>query len=190
MLVSVVVGLEFCLVFYAPQLLRVGAGIPTPQAAALLSFFYAGELGGRAAGGFLTRRPGGAGALIVLGLAVTAAGVLTIWVSGRAWLAAPGLLVAGLGVANLYPLALALALGAAGEQTDLANARVQLLVGAAVLAAPLALGLLADRLGVERAFALVIALIATALPLISLPCAARRLPPGDSRPPAAQRGRR
>lgn len=165
-LVAAVVGLEFCLVFYAPQLLRAGAGIPTSLAATALTLFYLGELAGRAAGGTLTRRPGRAGILTAGGLTLALAGVLPIWLSGRAWLAIPGLLVAGLGVANLYPLTLALALGAAGGQTDVASARIQLLVGGAVLGAPLALGFLADRLGVEEAFALVPALVALALLLL------------------------
>jgi MFS family permease len=166
LLVSVVVGLEFCLVFYAPQMLKAGAGLPTSQAATVLSLFYVGELAGRAAAGGLTRRPGRAVSLTLVGLALTAAGVLALWLSGRPWLAIPGLLVAGLGVANLYPLSLALALGAAAGQTDLANARVQLLTGIAVLSAPLLLGSLADTVGVTRAFALVLALIALALLLL------------------------
>jgi hypothetical protein len=52
-LVAAVVGLEFSLVFYAPQLLKVETGLPTAQAAAALSLFYAGELAGRIAGGGL-----------------------------------------------------------------------------------------------------------------------------------------
>jgi MFS family permease len=164
LLVSVVVGLEFCLVFYAPQMLKAGAGLPTSQAAAVLSLFYLGELAGRAAAGWLTRRPGRAPSLTLAGLALTAAGVLALWLAG--WLAIPGLLVAGLGVANLYPLTLTLALGTAAGETDLANARVQLLTGIAVLSAPLVLGSLADTVGVTRAFILVLVLIALALVLL------------------------
>jgi fucose permease len=105
--------------------------------------------------------------LTLAALALTSAGFLALWLSGQPTLAVSGLLVAGLGVANLYPLTLALALGAAAGQTDRATARVQLLVGLAVIAAPLALGSLADRAGVARAFALVPALIGLA-PLLLL----------------------
>lgn len=50
-----------------------------------------------------------------------------------------GLFITGLGVANLYPLTLALA--AAPGQTDKANARTQLLIGAAVESALIAIAL-------------------------------------------------
>jgi predicted MFS family arabinose efflux permease len=179
-LVSVVVGMEFCLVFYAPQLLRAAAGLPTSQAATVLSLFYVGELAGRTAGAGLTRRAGRARSLTVIGLAVTATGVLALWLSGRAWPAIFGLLIAGLGVANLYPLTLAMALGSAAGRTDLANSRVQLLAGIAVLSGPLLLGFLADRIGVAHAFSLVIALIAVALILLVVRAPAASRPAGVS----------
>lgn len=179
-LVSVVVGMEFCLIFYAPQLLRAAAGLPTSQAATVLSLFYVGELAGRTAGAGLTRRAGRAGSLTVIGLAVTATGVLALWLSGRAWPAIFGLLIAGLGVANLYPLTLAMALGSAAGHTDLANSRVQLLAGIAVLCGPLLLGFLADGIGVTRAFSLVIALIAVALILVVVRAPAASRPAGES----------
>jgi hypothetical protein len=52
-----------------------------------------------------------------------------------------GLFACGLGVANLYPLSLALTLAAAAPHGDLANARSQLLGGVFVIAAPDLIGL-------------------------------------------------
>jgi cyanate permease len=66
--------------------------------------------------------------------------------------AVAGLFVCGLGVANLYPLSLALTLAAAPEHGDAANARVQLLGGMLVVTAPYLLGSLADHLGLTAAF--------------------------------------
>ncbi len=64
-----------------------------------------------------------------------------------------GLLAAGIGVANLFPLSLALTPAAVPEQADAANGAAQLLGGLLVIAAPLALGVLADQVGLRAAFA-------------------------------------
>lgn len=99
-------------------------------------------------------------------LLLTTVGFLAFWLSGQVVVATAGLFVTGLGVANLYPLTLALTLAAAPGQTDKANARTQLLIGAAVVIAPLALGALSDAVGVPGAFAVEPALIAIALALL------------------------
>lgn len=81
------------------------------------------------------------------------------WLSGGAVSAISGLFIAGLGVANLFPLSLALTLAAGPRQTDTANARTQLLGGLLVVSAPFLLGALADRIGLRAAFIVVPALI-------------------------------
>jgi fucose permease len=90
--------------------------------------------------------------LLWLSLVVTAAGFLLFWLAGAPVPAVAGLLVCGLGVANLYPLSLALTLAAAPGHGDAANARVQLLGGVLVVTAPYLLGSLADHLGLTAAF--------------------------------------
>jgi MFS family permease len=104
-------------------------------------------------GGRLTRRPGRAGPLVLLSLAVVTAGFVVLWLVPVLIPALMGLFVTELGVANLYPLSSALALATAPGHADMANARMQLLGGAVVLIAPLALGALADRIGLRNAFA-------------------------------------
>jgi len=64
------------------------------------------------------------------------------------------MVVAGLGVTNLYPLTMTLALGAASRQIDLASARLSLAVGLAGMSAPYLLGWIADQVGLMRAFAI------------------------------------
>ncbi len=66
-----------------------------------------------------------------------------------------GLIVAGLGVANLYPSTLALTLETAPQQLDQASARASLASGISIIALPLLLGRIADRVGITPAFALV-----------------------------------
>jgi MFS family permease len=63
-----------------------------------------------------------------------------------------GLFFCGLGVANLWPLSLALTLAAAPRNADAASARTQLVGGVFVIAAPYLLGSLSDHLGLHAAF--------------------------------------
>lgn len=124
-----------------------------------MSGFYLGILGGRGCAAWLTRRAGRAVVLLWASLAVTATGFLLFWLAGRPLLTIAGLFVCGLGVANLYPLSLALTLAAAPGNGDTANARTQLLAGVLVVAAPYLLGSLADHFGLHAAFTIVPVLI-------------------------------
>jgi MFS family permease len=166
-LVSVAVAIEFCVVFYAAELLHA-AGLPLDRAATALTVFYLGELAGRLAGVWLTRQRSGARtrALVAGSLAVTAAGFAAFWLSGRSPAALAGLFVTGLGIANLYPLTLGLAMSAAPGDSGRAVARIQVLAGAALMTAPFSLSVMADAWGVGRAFVIEPALIALAAMLL------------------------
>jgi MFS family permease len=131
-----------------------------------MSGFYLGILAGRLASAWLTRRPGRTVPLLWASLAVTAAGFLLFWRADRPVPAIAGLLVCGLGVANLYPLSLALTLATAPRNGDAAQAAVQLLGGGLVIAAPFLLGSLADGAGLRPAFAIELVLIATCVLLL------------------------
>ena len=84
--------------------------------------------------------------------AVTAVGFVLFWLAASPAPAIAGLFLCGLGIANLYPLSLALTLDAGPGHGDTANARIQLLGGVLVIAAPYLLGSLADHLGLRAAF--------------------------------------
>jgi MFS family permease len=168
LLVATTVGVEFCIVFYGAPLLQSQTAIRTASAATILSVFFVGGLLGRILGSQLIR-PRGRTVMLVLGsLGVTTGGFLVLWLSEYPLYATIGLFIAGLGVANLYPLTLALAVAAAPGRTDQIVGRVQLLVGCAVAIAPLSLGAIADHIGVWRAFGIVEpVLIALALLLLA-----------------------
>ena len=146
LLVAVGIGVEFSVVYFGAELLTAARGLSTAAAATAMTTFYAGILLGRVAAVRLTRRPGQAGFLLGLSLAVALAGLVALWLPGGSTLALLALFVTGLGIANQFPLALALVLAAAPGNTDAANARAQLLGGVLVLAAPFLLGSLADHI--------------------------------------------
>jgi MFS family permease len=173
-LVAVSTAVEFCLVYFGAELLRT-TGLQTARAATAMSAFYLGILAGRAGGAWLSRRAGRAGALLWASLAVTAAGFVLFWLAGLPVPAIAGLFLCGLGVANLYPLALARALAAAPGNSDSANAATQLLAGVFGIAAPYLLGSLADHFGLRAAFVVEPVLIgSSALLLLAGPRLARR----------------
>ncbi|WP_410816146.1 MFS transporter [Micromonospora sp. 050-3] len=152
-LTAVSSAIEFCLVYFGPQML-IHAGMSAAAASTALSSNYLGILIGRLLGARLTRRPGRAVALLYASLAVTGPSFVLFWLTDQPVLAVLGLFLCGVGIANLYPLSLALTLGAAGGHEDRANARSQLILGVVAGVAPFLLGSLADRYGLVTAFAL------------------------------------
>ncbi|RAN95931.1 MFS transporter [Micromonospora noduli] len=152
-LTAVSSAIEFCLVYFGPQML-IHAGMSAAAASTALSSNYLGILIGRLLGARLTRRPGRGVALLYASLAVTGPSFVLFWLTDQPVLAVLGLFLCGVGIANLYPLSLALTLGAAGGHEDRANARSQLILGVVAGVAPFLLGSLADRYGLVTAFAL------------------------------------
>jgi MFS family permease len=182
-LVAVGIAVEFCVIYFGAELLAT-TGLSATAAATAMSAFYLGILLGRIGAALLTRSAGRAVLLVWLSLGVTAAGFLLFWLAGVPVPAVTGLFICGLGVANLYPLSLALALAAAPGRGDTVNARVQLLGGAFVVTAPYLLGSLADHLGLTTAFTVEPALIVASALLLLTGLRAGQPRPGLS-PPAA-----
>jgi fucose permease len=181
--VAACMGVEFCLVYFGAELLAT-TDLGTAQATTAMSTFFLGILAGRLGGALLTRRTGRTVALLWTSLAVTAAGFPLVWLSGVPAIAVAGLLVCGLGVANLYPLSLALTLAAAPGNSDAANARTQLLGGAVVTTAPYLLGSLADHVGVRAAFSVETALVAICAVLLLAALSVGRTPRRRSATPS------
>ena len=177
-LVALGIAVEFCLIYFGAEQVQ-STGLSAASATSALGAFYVGILLGRVLGAALTARPGRTVVLLWVSLAFTAAGFVVFWLAGQPAPAIAGLLVAGLGVANLYPLSLALALALAGGRTDAANALTQLIGGIAVVVAPFVLGALADHSGLHAAFGVELVLIgASALLLFAAAHGRSRVTPG------------
>jgi fucose permease len=149
-----VISVEFCMIFWSADYLESGLGMPKVAAAQAVSAFLAGMILGRLAGSRLVQRfP--SRQLVAASILLAGAGFLTYWQAGSVPVGVVGLFLTGLGVSNLYPLLLSLAIGAAGSNTIQASARATLASGAAILALPLILGGLADAVGIRPAYGLV-----------------------------------
>jgi fucose permease len=104
-------------------------------------------------------------------------GFLVFWLARSPILNLTGLFIAGLGVANLFPLAMSIAVGTAPRQSNLASARVFLGTGTAILCAPLFLGWIADRVSIQNAYGMVMGFLVAA-PAVTI-ISRRALAPGD-----------
>lgn len=160
------VAIEWSLVSWGADFMVERAGFAEADASLLMTAFFGAMLVGRAAGSRLTRDRDNR-RLIVLALLVALAGFVLFWRVMVPALMVAGLFLAGLGIANVFPFLLALAVSAAEDRADRASARVSLAAGLAILLAPQALGTLADLTTIATAYGLVFALGWLALAVVS-----------------------
>jgi MFS family permease len=161
------VSVEWCVAYWGADFLKNGSGLARSAAATALSTFFVAMLAGRLLGSRLARGlPGGI--LLSVTLCVALAGFPVFWLSAVPALSLLGLFVVGLGVGSIYPLTISVGVAAAPGRTDTATARLGLAGGGAILIAPFVLGAFADRVGIERAYGIVLPLLLAAVVLALL----------------------
>jgi fucose permease len=165
------VSVEWCVAYWGTDFLENGVGLRRSAAATALSVFFVAMLTGRLLGSRLARGLRG-GTLLSVTLGVALAGFPLFWLSTAPALSLLGLFVVGLGVGSVYPLAISVGVAAVPGRTDTATARLGLAGGGAILTAPFVLGAFADRVGIERAYGIVVPLLLAAVVLTLL---ARRM---------------
>lgn len=166
-LVLFCVAIEWCVVVWSADFLHDAGGLSAVDAASVLGVFFVAEVIGRALGSRMTHRRSSI-SLLLLALLTTLAGFPLLWLAPVAPLRVAGLLVTGLGVANLFPLTLAAATGVSPHNADRASSRIALAAGIAIFTAPLLLGRLADTLGIQHAFGIIALLVALALATVGI----------------------
>jgi fucose permease len=166
------VSVEFCMVFWSADYMEQVLGLRKADAAQAVSLFLAAMIVGRILGSRLVRRFS-SGGVVMISIVIAGIGFLFFWRAETSAVGLAGLFLSGLGVASLYPLILSLAIGAANGNTVQAGARATLASGTAILALPLALGGLADAVGIRSAYGVVMILLISVF-LINL--IARRTP--------------
>ena len=160
-----VISIEFCMIFWSADYLETSLGMPKAGAAQAGSLFLVGMIVGRVAGSRLVQRFR-AHQVVTGSLLIAGAGFLIYWTAAAPMFGMVGLLIAGLGVASLYPLILSLALGSARGNTVRASAFTSLASGVAIFLLPLILGRLADMVGIRPAYGVVVVLLVAGLLIV------------------------
>ena len=161
-LIALETGAEWSVVYWGASFLASDSPLSKADAATAMAAFFLAMLIGRVIGSRLTRAfPG----LLVLAasLGIALVGFPLFWLVPLPLMRVVGLFIVGLGLANVYPLGVALATEAAPGQADRASARLSIAAGLSALIAPFILGALADHIGIGQAFGIAIPLLALAL---------------------------
>jgi MFS family permease len=167
-LIFFVVCIEWSLISWAADYLETEVGLSKVNAASAMSLFFGAFLVGRILGSRLTRyfEPR---TLLGVTVATVALGFMPFWMGPFTGLHLAGLVIAGLGVSNLFPMTLSMVSAAVPPAlSDRASGRISLTAGTAVLAAPQVLGTLADQIGLRSAYSGVILLILIVVGLLWL----------------------
>jgi len=158
--VLLAVGAEFCFIFWAPSALIEWGHASLGHAAAIASLFLVGMAVGRGLAAPITRRLNERRVLMLACTGVAGLGFVLFWAAPNVLLAAAGLLVAGLGMALLYPTTVSRIVAVWPHAPDKAAAWAALASGLAIGVAPFALARLSDVAGLRIAYLIVPALLA------------------------------
>jgi MFS family permease len=155
-------GAEWCVAYWGASFLVADSTLSKADAAAAMGAFFLAMLIGRFIGSRLTRAISGitvlAGSLVLALL-----GFPLFWLAPLPLLRLVGLFVVGLGLANVYPLGVALATSVAPGEADRASARTAVAGGLSALVAPFILGALSDHIGIGAAFGVALPMLLLAL---------------------------
>lgn len=151
------VSTEWCIGFWSIDFLTKVNGLSKSDAAMVMGLYFVTFVLSRIVSSRLIRTLP-ASTLLPLSAILILAGFPVFWLVSNPVVSVGGLLIVGLGTANLVPLNLAAAIGIASSYTDLASARLTSASGLALLISPFVLGWLATQLGIQLAFGFIMAL--------------------------------
>jgi MFS family permease len=151
----VAVSVEFCMVFWAASAFIEWDRASASLGAALASLFLVGMAGARLMSARIIRRVPDPRTLVLLCTIGATAGFVVFWSAPSLTFAAVGLLMAGLGVALLYPTTVSRVVAAWPHAPDRAAARAALASGLAIGGAPFLLAQVSDATGLRSAFLIV-----------------------------------
>jgi MFS family permease len=161
------VAVEWSIITWGADFLVEAGSLARADASLVMSAFFVAMLVGRTLGATLARRFEIVSLLFSVMIAGLA-GFLIFWLAPLTAFRVGGLFIAGLGVANLFPFLLSMAMTVAAGNTDVGSARLTVGSGSAILLAPLTLGWIADRAGIASAYQLVAILFVVAIAVVVL----------------------
>jgi predicted MFS family arabinose efflux permease len=175
---------EWCIASWGASFIEDAADLPSDAAVRLMAGYFGGVLAGRILGSRLARRYDPA-RLLAFALALAAAGFAVLWPATGPAAALTGLVLLGIGLGNLFPMAVSVVVALAPDRATTASARAVAASSFAVVLAPLTVGTLADATSLSAA--LVTVPIALALAAVGLTLVRRAtrspLPAAGSGPP-------
>ncbi|MBL8153658.1 MAG: MFS transporter [Anaerolineae bacterium] len=154
LVVFISTAVEWSMIFWSSTYMETVGGLSREAAASSVALFTAAQFIGRASGSYLTRHYPTSRLLLMAG-AIVVIGFPLFWLGRTPWLNGLGLFISGLGVANLYPLALSVTSTVGIANPNAASGRTSFGSGLAILIAPQILGALADQSGIQSAYAMV-----------------------------------
>ena len=154
MVVFIGVALEWCMFFWSADFLHKVIQLSVEQAATVTSVFLFAMVLGRFMGSRLTYRYHPR-LLLWLATGLVVLGFPMFWLGQAQVINIMGLFIAGIGIANVFPFGLSIAVGVSKQARDLASSRVSLGAGLAIFILPQVLGSTADFVGIFNAFTVV-----------------------------------
>lgn len=152
-IVFICVAIEWCMIFWSAAFLLTVVGLQADMASSLVSVLLTAMIIGRIVGSRLTRRFSTIFLLLIMTIIVLI-GFPIFWLSNNLIWNTIGLIIVGLGLANLFPLGLSAASDIGSVNVDKASSRISQAAGLAILIVPQTLGTLADSWGIFRAYAI------------------------------------
>jgi fucose permease len=149
---------EWCITAWGATYAKDATGVSTDTAVGLMGGFFGGVLVGRVIGSGMARRHEPA-RLLAIALGVAIGGFVVLWPATTAVQAVAGLALLGIGLGNLFPMAISVTVALAPDMAALVSGRAVAMSALAVLLAPLAVGGLADATSLQLALCVVPALL-------------------------------
>ncbi|MFP4362698.1 MAG: MFS transporter [Spirochaetia bacterium] len=153
------VAIEWGIVFWAANYMRLFLNIPTEQSSALMSMLFFGMVFSRFIMSRLTRFFNTQPLLLAITL-LTTIGLFLFWKPSIGIINIFGLFLTGAGIANFYPLIISLGFTTVQANPDIISARLSSSVGAAIFSVPFLLGFIADLFNLQNAFLIIFFLLA------------------------------
>jgi fucose permease len=160
-------SVEWCIAYWGADFLNEEVGLDRDVAATAMSIFFGAMIAGRFLGSRLARRR--QGTRLLFGCIVVALiGFPFFWLGQSSWTSLAGLFVAGIGVANFYPLTVAAATGTIPDSVERAASRLAISGGGALLLMPLVVGAISDAVGMRWGLGIVVPLLIGTIALVAV----------------------
>ena len=167
-IVACTTAVEWTVTGWGATFVQETTDVSADTAVSLMAGYFGGFLAGRVLGSRLALRRTPVW-LLGWATALTAVGFAVVWRSELPALTAVGLAVLGAGIGNLFPMAVAAAVGLAPDRAGQVSGRVVAVSAGAILLAPVTVGALADATSLQAALGVVpLLLAATAASLLVL----------------------